>query len=248
MKKTHLLSAALAGAALLGCRAQTSHDAPIFGIRNMYDQPKYDVQEESGFFADHRTMRPLPEGVIAHDQEVNPEIAQGRLEDESGYVLEVPKTVIDRMGGIDAMIARGHQRYDIYCSACHDKTGSGEGIVKKRALASGAAAFVPTSLHLDKVRHMPDGQLFATITNGRSNMPPYAMQIAVDDRWAIVSYVRALQIAQPKMPVQAPPVPTTMGSLAPAPGGVTATAHPSGAPSHSAAPPPSAAPTTERHP
>jgi len=192
-----LLVAGLAG--LAGCRGQTSKEAPVVGIRNMYDQPKYDIQEESSFFADHRTMRPLVEGVIAHDEEIDPRIAQGRLEDQTGYVLEVPKEVVARAGGMAPMLARGHARYDIYCAPCHDGTGSGNGLVKKRAVAAGATAFVPPTFHQDRIRHMPDGQLFATITNGKSNMPPYAMQIAVNDRWAIVAYVRALQVAQPKV-------------------------------------------------
>jgi mono/diheme cytochrome c family protein len=96
------------------------------------------------------------------------------------------------------MVTRGRARFGIYCTPCHDGTGAGNGLVKKRAIASGATAFVPQTFHQDRLRHMPDGQLFATISNGKNNMPPYAMQIPVNDRWAIVSYVRALQVAQPK--------------------------------------------------
>jgi hypothetical protein len=187
------------GASLLGCRGQTSREAPIFGIRNMFDQPKYDIQEESEFFPDHRTHRPLVEGVVARDQEVDPAVGYGRLDDESGYVLEIPSEVVSRMGGREALVNRGKARYGIYCAPCHDNTGSGNGLVKQRAVASGATAFVPPTFHQDRIRHMPDGQLFATITNGKSNMPPYGMQIPVNDRWAIVSYVRALQLAQPKL-------------------------------------------------
>lgn len=190
--------------ALSGCRGQTSRETPIFGIRNMYDQPKYDIQEESSFFADHRTMRPLVEGVVARDQEVDPRIGQGRLEDQTGYVLEIPKEVVTHLGGMDKMLSRGQARYGVYCTPCHDSTGNGNGLVKKRAVAGGATAFVPPSFHQDRLRHMPDGQIFATISNGKSNMPPYAMQIPVHDRWAIVAYVRALQVAQPK-PVEATP-------------------------------------------
>jgi mono/diheme cytochrome c family protein len=219
MRTELLLATMVAAGALVGCRGQTSRETPIFGIRNMFDQPKYDVQEESEFFPDHRTMRPLVEGVVAHDEETDPQIGRGRLEDESGYVLEIPKTVIERQGGAEKMLKRGQARYGIYCAPCHDGTGSGEGMVKKRAVASGAAAFVPPTFHQDRIRHMPDGQIFATITNGKSNMPPYAMQIPVDDRWAIVGYVRALQVAQPKMATQAAPAPTTQGNLGPAPGG-----------------------------
>lgn len=219
MKGGKLLLGVVALSALAACRGQTSREEPIFGIRNMYDQVKYEVQEESKFFPDHRTMRPLVDGVVAHDQEIDPQVAQGRLEDGSGYVLEIPKEVVARHGGADAMLKRGQARYGIYCAPCHDATGSGEGMVKKRAVASGAAAFVPPTFHQDRIRRIPDGQLFATISNGKSNMPPYAMQIPVDDRWAIVGYVRVLQMAQPKMPTQAPLAPTSQGNLGPAPGG-----------------------------
>jgi hypothetical protein len=192
-------SAAVFALLSLSCRGQTSRDTPIFGIRNMYDQPKYDIQEESAFFPDHRTMRPLVEGVVSREEELDPRIAQGRLEDQTGYVLEIPKEVITRLGGPEAMLSRGRQRYGIYCLPCHDGTGAGNGLVKKRAVASGATAFVPPTFHQDRLRHAPDGQIFATITNGKSNMPPYGMQIPINDRWAIVAYVRALQIAQPKV-------------------------------------------------
>jgi mono/diheme cytochrome c family protein len=192
------LSLSILAFGVLSCRGATSKDSPIVGIRNMYDQPKYDIQEESNFFTDHRTMRPLVEGVISREEDIDPRIAQGRLEDQSGYVLTIPADVVTRLGGADAMLARGRARYGIYCTPCHDSTGAGNGLVKKRAIASGAAAFVPPTFHQDRIRHLPDGQLFATISNGKNNMPPYAMQIPVNDRWAIVSYVRALQIAQPK--------------------------------------------------
>lgn len=182
----------------LSCRGQTSHDTPIFGIRNMYDQPKYDIQEEGNFFPDHRAMRPLVEGVVSNEEDVDPVVAQGRLADQSGYVLTIPAEVVQRHGGADKMLARGQARFGIYCAPCHDHTGAGNGLVKQRAVASGATAFAPPTFHQDRIRHMPDGQLFATISNGKNNMPPYAMQIPVNDRWAIVSYVRALQISQPK--------------------------------------------------
>jgi hypothetical protein len=194
------LSVLLLATLAAGCRGQTSKESPVVGIRNMYDQPKYDIQEESTFFADHRTMRPLVEGVVSQEEETDPRLAQGRLEDQSGYVLAIPTEVVNHpsVGGMEHLVARGQARYGIYCTPCHDGTGSGNGLVRKRANAGGATAFVPPTFHQDRIRHMPDGQLFATITNGKNNMPPYAMQIPVLDRWAIVAYVRALQIAQPK--------------------------------------------------
>ncbi len=257
MKAQTFVLTLVALGALSACRGQTSRETPIFGIRNMYDQPKYEIQEESDFFPDHRTMRPLVEGVVAHDQETDPGIGHGRLDDESGYVLEIPKEVVARHGGMEAMLKRGQARYNIYCAPCHDGTGSGEGMVKQRAVAGGAAAFAPPTFHQDRIRHMPDGQLFATISNGKSNMPPYAMQIPVNDRWAIVGYVRALQIAQPKMAAVAPAAPTSQGALGPAPGGTVPpsdqqgpgepSTKPTGSPSASVAPTPTA-PGASAHP
>jgi cytochrome c5 len=90
------------------------------------------------------------------------------------------------------MIERGLERYDIYCRPCHDGTGAGQGAVITR---SGWQP-PPPSFHQDRVRQMPDGQLFATITHGVRTMPSYGAYIPVNDRWAIVSYVRALQLSQ----------------------------------------------------
>jgi mono/diheme cytochrome c family protein len=104
--------------------------------------------------------------------------------------------IVTRFGGAVAMVARGRARFGIYGTPCHDATGAGNGLVKKRALARGATAFVPPTFHQDRLRHMPDGQLFATISNGVRMMPAYGPQIPVQDRWAVVSYVRALQLSQ----------------------------------------------------
>jgi OOP family OmpA-OmpF porin len=130
---------------------------------------------------------------------VDTRIAEGRLTDQSGYVLTIPPEAIEKASGMTNLLKRGQERYGIYCAPCHDNTGNGNGMIKQRAIAAGAAAFQPPNFHDDKYRHMPDGQLFATISNGRGNMPPYAQAIPVQDRWAIVSYVRALQLANPTL-------------------------------------------------
>jgi len=192
---------ALSGLSAAGCRGQTSKDSPIFGIRNMYDQPRYDDQEESPYFEDKRAMRPIPEGVVSRERNPDLTVTSGRTEDNASYLLAVPKSVVDAQGGMEKTLERGRERYGIYCTPCHDNTGSGQGMVKKRAVAGGAAAFVPPTFHQDRIRHMPDGQLYATISNGKSNMPAYP-QIQVNDRWAIVAYVRALQLSQAKVPTE----------------------------------------------
>jgi cytochrome c5 len=187
----------LALSALAGCRGQTSKDSPIVGIRGMYDQPRYDMQSKSPFFADRRTMRSPVEGTMAREEYVDqrliladPEIGEGRLHDDSGYVLTVPSPVIEHVGGAQALVTRGQERFNIYCTPCHDSTGSGHGMAVKHGMLA------PPTFHQDRIRHMPDGQLFATISNGIRNMPAYGISIPIADRWAIVQYVRALQLSQ----------------------------------------------------
>jgi mono/diheme cytochrome c family protein len=182
--------ALVAVGALTGCRGQTSKDSPIVGIRGMYDQPRYDMQSKSAFFADRRSMRSPVEGTISREEIWDPEIGEGRLRDDTGYVLAVPTPVVEHMGGAQAMVSRGQERFNIYCTPCHDGTGSGHGMAVKHGMLA------PPSFHQDRIRHMPDGQMFATISNGIRNMPAYGISIPVVDRWAIVSYVRALQLSQ----------------------------------------------------
>jgi mono/diheme cytochrome c family protein len=175
---------------LAACRGETSQDPPIVPIRNMYDQPRYDMQSESEFFSDGRTMRPPVEGTISREAWTDPRIARGRLEDESGYVLTIPSEIVEKAGGMQPLTARGQDRYGIYCAPCHGLSGHGDGIVVKHGMLP------PPTYHQDRLRHEPDGQLYATIQNGKGNMPPYAAQLTVEDRWAIVAYVRALQLSQ----------------------------------------------------
>jgi cytochrome c5 len=175
-----------------GCRGQTSSDPPIVLLRNMFNQDRYNPQAESQLFKDGRTMRTPPEGTVPQEREIDPERGQGRLPDDSGYVEEVPSAIAQRFGGAQAMIERGQDRYGIYCRPCHDGTGSGRGAVVVRA----GWTPPPPSFHQDRIRRMPDGQLFATISHGVRSMPSYGASIPVNDRWAIVSYVRALQLSQ----------------------------------------------------
>ncbi|WP_394847571.1 cytochrome c [Pendulispora brunnea] len=179
---------ALAG--LTGCRGETSRETPIVPIRNMYFQPRYNMQNESEFFEDKRTMRAPIEGTVAKEEEVDSRVAKGRTEDDSSYVAVIPNEMIARHGGMEGLVKRGQDRFNIYCTPCHDKTGAGDGMIIKHGMLK------PPSFHQDRLRHAPDGQIFATISNGVRNMPAYAPQIPVDDRWAIVSYVRALQLSQ----------------------------------------------------
>jgi mono/diheme cytochrome c family protein len=189
-RRSLLLGTILAVSTLAACRGETSQDPPFVPIRNMYDQPRYDMQSESEFFADGRTMRAPVDGTVSREAITDPRIARGRLEDESGYVLTIPSEVIEKAGGMPALVSRGQDRYGIYCAVCHGLSGHGDGVVVKRGMLP------PPTYHQDRLRHAPDGQIYATIQNGKGNMPPYAAQLAVEDRWAIVAYVRALQLSQ----------------------------------------------------
>ncbi len=181
---------------LTGCRGNPTADTPIVPIRNMYDQPRYNAQGVGAFFKDDRALRHLVPGTIAKEMEIERPIATGRVEDNSTWVLEVPPAVVQRHGGMERLVNRGQNRFNIYCAPCHGYTGHGDGMVARRAQRLGAAVLKPPSFHIDRIRHMPDGQMFATITHGIRNMPAYGINVPVDDRWAIITYVRALELSQ----------------------------------------------------
>jgi mono/diheme cytochrome c family protein len=197
--------------ALAGCREQTSEDPPVLLERNMYDTERYNPESYSQLFADHRTMRTPPPGTVSSDFfEEDPEVATGLLADKSAYVMTVPDRATRKLGGVPKALARGRERFNIYCAPCHGQTGDGKGmVVCKRESMSAACesrGFPPLPSYQDaRIRQMPDGQLFATISHGVRSMPAYGPQIPVADRWAIVTYVRALQLSQ--MAAATPPAP-----------------------------------------
>ncbi len=184
----HLVPALVA---LSACRGQLSENAPILIERNMYDQEKYEPQAYSRFFADHGAMRPAVVGTVPQERfEEDESVATGVLVDATGYVMTIPDRVVARSGGMASMVQRGRERFDIFCTPCHGRTGDGTGLV--------ARAGFPKMPRLDDARicKLPDGQLYATIANGVRLMPPYAAQLDVGDRWAVVAYVRALELNQ----------------------------------------------------
>jgi cytochrome c len=179
-----------------GCIGGESGEPPVVGIRNMYNQPRYDVQERQPFFADQRSMRPGVEGTVSREMEGFINWATGRTAKGDEWLMEVPAVLVERNGGRSAFLTRGQDRYNIYCATCHSLAGDGQGMVSRRAATLGAAGLVAPSFHDDRLRHIPDGQVFAIISNGVRNMPSYAHNLPVHDRWAIVQYVRALQLSQ----------------------------------------------------
>lgn len=218
MRFSFFRTAWLIGAAcalVVGCQGETSTAPPIVPIRNMHDQPRYDPQEVSEFFSDGRTMRPLVAGVVAREMEVDTALATGRHplgsgdvrtdSGEGGWVTTVPEEIRQRFGDGNAMLVRGQRQFNIYCAPCHGATGDGQGMIARRSAEAGSV-FWPPTFHDASKRGMPDGQIFATITNGVRTMPAYRHNISVADRWAIVSYVRALQLASPEAGTAGPSV------------------------------------------
>ena len=181
MRRSHY-ALALVLLSLSGCaRGCTSSRPPIHLNPTMDVQPRYEPQAGSAFFYNGAEMRPPVPGTVA----------RGELRDSGPYwtgkdaggafITAIPMAVDDRVR------ARGAERFDIYCAACHDKGGDGKGILFERGK-------VPTpSFHIDRLRQMPDGQIFDTITNGFGLMPSYRYPIPVADRWAIIVHLRALQ-------------------------------------------------------
>jgi mono/diheme cytochrome c family protein len=151
--------------------------------QDMHDQPKYRGFRESRFFQDQRSARPLVEGVVA----------RGRLRDDEGFFtgarggafLDAFPIRID-----DSTLARGQDRFNVFCSPCHDRTGGGQGVVVRRGFKQ------PPSFHIDRLRTAPPGYFFNVMSAGLGQMPDYATQLAPRDRWAVVAYIRALQLSQ----------------------------------------------------
>ena len=151
--------------------------------QDMHDQPKLTAYKPSDFFADKRSARPVVEGTIA----------QGHLnEDEllhTGRIGGQPATMFP-FAVDEALMRRGRERYDIFCSPCHGLAGDGDGMVVQRGYRR------PPSFHVDRLRQAPPGHMYDVIANGFGAMPDYAAQIPVRDRWAIAAYMRALQLSQ----------------------------------------------------
>ena len=149
----------------------------------MHNQPKYRPLREAPFFQDGASARPLVEGTVA----------RGTLrEDDAFFTGKIGNTLVTELPfPVDQQVLdRGQERYDIFCAPCHDRTGNGRGMVVQRGYRQ------PTSLHIDRLRQAPPGHFFDVMTNGLGAMPDYRTQIPPRDRWAIVAYLKALQLSQ----------------------------------------------------
>lgn len=157
--------------ALVGCR------------QDMHDQPKYKALAESGFFSDSRASRQLVPGTIARGQlREDLHLYQGKVGGKFADSFPFPVT--------KQILERGQDRYNIFCTPCHDHLGNGQGMVVQRGLRA------PPPYHIDRLRQAPVGYFYDVITNGFGAMQDYSSQIPVADRWAIVAYIRVLQLSQ----------------------------------------------------
>lgn len=155
----------------------------------MYNQPRYKPLTPSEFFEDGASARPLLPNVIPRGQLREDDLLyQGKMPDgKLAVAVPIPVT--------KELLARGQERYNIFCSVCHGLTGQGNGMIVLRGFPP------PNSYHSDRLRNAPPGYFFDIITNGYGVMYPYNYRLPdVNDRWAIVAYIRALQLSRNATP------------------------------------------------
>lgn len=169
-------------------------------IPDMDEQETFKAQAVNLLFADGRAMRPQVPGTIPYrDPRVYDHYYRGVVKEWDGEAWREKwaEAFPPRVKLTNDLIIRGRERYDIYCSACHGYSGYGDGAIARRAVELEEVNWTPpSSFHSDSVLARPVGHIFNTITNGIRKMPSYASQVAVEDRWAIIAYVRALQHSQ----------------------------------------------------
>ena len=168
--------------------------------QDMHDQPRYKPLAQSDFYADMRSARAPVEGTVARGQlREDTYFYTGKVGENAGDYMPFPVTA--------DVLARGQERFNIYCAPCHSRVGDGNGVIPQRGYRH------PPSYHIERLRKAPLGYFVDVMTNGFGAMPPYAEQIPPRDRWCIVAYIRALQLSQaataadvpPGQPVPSPP-------------------------------------------
>ena len=168
-----------------GCRGAVFTESPRQLFDDMDWQPKFLPEAQNDFFADHRAMRPLVEGTVAQG-ELREDLAfHEGIDAATGKPLGTAPVKVDA-----ALLRRGEERFNVFCAPCHDRAGSGHGIVVQRGF------HIPIDLASERVRAISDGEVFQAISRGVRNMPAYAVQIPEEDRWAIVTWVRVLGRSQ----------------------------------------------------
>ena len=175
-----LLAASAAMLLLAGCRA------------DMQDQPKIIPQRGSDFYADGRSARPQVENTVARGQlHQDTYYSTGLQDGKEGNAMPFPVTM--------EVLERGQERYNIYCTPCHSRVGNGAGMIVQRGYRPAG------NFHTPRLMAAPLGHFFNVMTNGYGAMPDYKAQLAPQDRWAVVAYIRALQLSQAAKPADAEP-------------------------------------------
>jgi hypothetical protein len=175
MKQVSAMGAMAAALLLAGCR------------QDMQDQPKFVPQRGTTFFADGRSVRPQVANTVARSQmHENEYFYTGLVNGKEGDGFPMALT--------PEVMQRGQERYNIYCTPCHSRVGNGDGMIVQRGYRPAG------DFHTDRLRNAPLGHFFNVMTNGYGAMPDYAAQLTPEDRWAVVAYIRALQLSQDARP------------------------------------------------
>ena len=193
-----LLFVVVAVLSIFGLRGRKSTQPPVWVFPDMDIQAKYKPQGENSFFADGRNDRPAPAGAVMRGQTAdihnvfsddfrypvaeNPSLYSGKDavgEWYRGFPLEVTNELMNI----------GQEKYTIFCAVCHGASGNGNGITSKYGITA-----TPT-YHDDRLRNMTEGEIYNTIVHGKGLMKGYGYKLSVDERWAIIAYMRALQLA-----------------------------------------------------
>ena len=162
---------AAACVALVGCR------------QDMHDAPNYDPLQGTNFFANGAASRPLVANTVARGQlRADEHLYTGKINGQVATEFPMPVT--------KAVLDRGQERFNVYCSPCHGRTGEGNGMIVQRGFRQ------PPSMHEDRLRNAPVGYFYDVMTHGFGAMQDYSAQVPVADRWAVAAYIRALQVSQ----------------------------------------------------
>jgi mono/diheme cytochrome c family protein len=167
----HAVVIAVACVALVGCR------------QDMHDAPSYDPLQGTTFFANGAASRPLVANTVARGQlRADEHLYTGKINGQVATEFPMPVT--------KAVLDRGQERFNVYCSPCHGRTGEGNGMIVQRGFRQ------PPSYHDERLRNAPVGYFFDVMTNGFGAMQDYSAQVTVPDRWAIAAYIRVLQVSR----------------------------------------------------
>ena len=171
VRRLAFATAALSSLFVLGCR------------QDMHDEPKFFPQRGTTFYADGRSVRPQVENTVARNQlHADTYFYTGLVDGKEGNTMPFPVTM--------TVLERGQERYNVYCTPCHSRVGNGEGMIVQRGYAHAG------DFHTARLETAPLGHFFHVISDGYGAMPDYSAQIAPVDRWAIVAYIKALQLSQ----------------------------------------------------